>query len=54
MEEYRKTNNPSWCCEKIQEKIEVYKLLSKDNTLELRERSIFKVIVEDLEEILYE
>lgn len=57
----RKINNPSWCCEKIQEKIEEYKY--KLNTLDkygysldakIAIRNEIESVVYDLEKILYE
>lgn len=49
----RKTNNPSWCIEKIQEKIEDYKVSIKETSDEEVRRQL-EIIVSDLEEILYE
>lgn len=57
----RNINNPSWCCEKIQEKIEEYKY--KLNTLDkygysldakIAIRNEIESVVYDLEKILYE
>lgn len=57
----RKMNNPSCCCEKIQEKIEEYKY--KLNTLDkygysldakIAIRNEIESIANDLEKILYE
>lgn len=50
--EDRKMNNPSWCCEKIQELIEVYK--NKEENLYGVEHEIYSDVADDLEEILYE
>lgn len=50
--EDRKMNNPSWCCEKIQELIKEYK--NKEENLYGVEHEIYSDIVDDLEEILYE
>lgn len=49
----RKTNNPSWCIDKIQEKIEDYKVNINETTDEEVRRQL-EIIVSDLEEILYE
>lgn len=48
----RKMNNPSWCCEKIQELIEEYK--NKAENLYGVEHEIYSDIVDELEEILHE
>lgn len=48
----RKTNNPSWCIERIQEKIEDYKKSVKE-TYNDDVRMQLEIIIEDLEEILY-
>ena len=48
----RKMNNPSWCCEKIQELIEEYKQKA-DNTYDV-EHEVYIDIIDDLEEILNE
>ena len=59
--ENRKMNNPSWCCEKIQEKIEEYRY--KLNTLDrygysldakIAIRNEIESVIGDLERILYE
>lgn len=56
----RKMNNPSWCCEKIQEKIEEYRY--KLNTLDrygysldakIAIRNEIESAISDLERILY-
>lgn len=49
----RKTNNPSWCIERIQEKIEDYKLNAQKIT-EPEVRRQLEIIIEDLEDILYD
>ncbi len=48
----RKTNNPSWCIERIQEKIEDYKV-SVNKTTNPDVRIQLEIIIDDLEEILY-
>ena len=48
----RKTNNPSWCVERIQEKIEDYKKSAKE-TFDPEVRRQLEIIIDDLEEILY-
>lgn len=48
----RKRNNPSWCCDKIEELIEEYKRKA-DNNYGV-EYEIYTEIVNELEEILYE
>lgn len=57
----RKRNNPSWCCDKIEEKIEEYKY--KLSTLDkygysldvkIAIRNELEAIIGDLERILYE
>lgn len=48
----RKINNPSWCVERIQEKIEDYKMSVKE-TEDSEVRNQLEIIIEDLEEILY-
>lgn len=50
---YRKTNNPSWCIERIQEKIEDYKISCKETPEEDVRRQL-EIIIDDLETILYE
>ena len=49
----RKTNNPSWCVERIQEKIEDYKISIKETGNEEVRRQL-EIVVCDLEEILYD
>lgn len=51
--EYRKTNNPSWCIERIQEKIEDYKISCKEIPDEEIRRQL-EIVIDDLETILYE
>ncbi len=48
----RKINNPSWCIERIQEKIEDYKMSVKE-TEDPEVCNQLEIIIEDLEEILY-
>lgn len=57
----RKMNNPSWCCEKIQEKIDEYR--DRINTLDKCGYSLdtkitigneLESIIHDLQKILYE
>lgn len=50
---YRKTNNPSWCIERIQEKIEDYKISCKE-TYNEDVRMQLEIVIDDLETILYE
>ncbi len=48
----RKRNNPTWCCDQIEEKIKDYKIsLSETDNKEVR-RSL-EIIIDDLETILY-
>lgn len=49
----RKRNNPSWCCDMIEEKIEDYKISIKETEDEEVRRQL-EIIVDDLETILYE
>lgn len=48
----RKTNNPSWCIDRIKEKIEDYKI-SMNETINPDVRRQLEIIIDDLEEILY-
>lgn len=48
----RKTNNHSWCVERIQEKIEDYKESVRE-TFDPEVRRQLEIIINDLEEILY-
>lgn len=48
----RKTNNPSWCIERIQEKIEDYKVNVRETT-DSNVRRQLEIIIDDLEDILY-
>jgi hypothetical protein len=45
-------NNSSWCCDQIEEKIRDYKLSLTETTNEEVKRQL-KIIIDDLEEILY-
>lgn len=48
----KKTNNPTWCVEQIQKKIEDYKLsLTETESEEVRIQ--LEIVIDDLEEILY-
>ena len=51
--EYRKMNNPSQCVERIQEKLEDYKLSCKE-ICDDKVRRQFEMVINDLEEILYD
>lgn len=48
----RKMNNPSWCIERTQEKLEDYKESVKETT-ESNVRRQLEIIIDDLENILY-
>lgn len=50
--ECMKRNNPSWCCDRIEEKIQYYKLSAKETTDENVKRQL-ETIIEDLESILH-
>lgn len=45
-------NNPSWCCEKIQELIKEYQ--NKADSTYGVDHEVYIDIIDDLEEILYE
>ena len=48
----RKRNNPTWCCDQIEEKIKDYKL----SLTEIREEEVkrqIEIVIDDLESILY-
>lgn len=49
----RKTNNPSWCVEQIQEKIEDYKAIIRERG-EMGSKIPLEIIINDLEKILYD
>lgn len=49
----RKTNNPSWCIERIQEKIEDYKAIIRLRCGRNTEMPL-EIIINDLEKILYD
>lgn len=48
----RKTNNPSWYLERIQEKIEGYKERAR-KTINPEVKKQLEIIIDDLEDILY-
>lgn len=49
----RKRNNPSWCCDQIEDKIKDYKLsLTKIYDDEVRRQ--LEIVIDDLETILYD
>ena len=48
----RKRNNPTWCCDQIEEKIKDYKL----SLTEIKEEEVkrqMEIVIDDLESILY-
>ena len=48
----RKRNNPTWCCDQIEEKIKDYKLsLTEIDDDEVRRQ--LEIVIDDLESILY-
>lgn len=49
----RKMNNPSWCCEKIEELLQEYKNKQEDSH-DSAEYETYKEVIEDIEKILYE
>ena len=49
----RKTNNPSWCVEQIQENIEDYKAIIRELG-EMGSKIPLEIIINDLEKILYD
>ena len=49
----RKMNNPSWCCDKIEELLVEYKKKLVDSH-DPAEYETYKEVIEDLERILYE
>ena len=49
----QKRNNPSWCCDKIEELLLEYKNRQRDSH-DPTEYETYKEIIEDLEKILYE
>lgn len=49
-----KRNNPSWCCDKIEELIEEYEKKSRDTYDSEGAYLIYEQIIEDLKRILYE
>lgn len=50
----RKRNNPSWCCDKIEELLLEYKNKQRDSHDDPAEYETYKEVIEDLEKILYE
>lgn len=49
----RKRNNPTWCCDRIEEKIKDYKIsLTKIKEEEVKKQ--MEIVIDDLETILYE
>lgn len=57
----RKRNNASWCCDQIEEKIKDYKLslteldkISMSNEAREEVKRQLEIVIDDLEEILYE
>lgn len=48
----RKRNNPTWCCDQIEEKIKDYKIsLTKIKGEEVKRQ--MEIVINDLETILY-
>lgn len=47
----RKRNNPTWCCDRIEEKIKDYKLSLTKIKEEVKRR--MEIVIDDLESILY-
>jgi len=47
----RKRNNPTWCCDQIEEKIKDYKLSLTEIKEEVKRQ--MKIVIDDLESILY-
>ena len=48
----RKRNNPTWCCDQIEEKIKDYKI----SLTEIKEEEVkrhMEIVINDLESILY-
>ncbi|MCB5503407.1 hypothetical protein LIP66_01955 [Coprococcus eutactus] len=48
----RKRNNPTWCCDQIEEKINDY----KSSLAEIKEEEVkrqLEIVIDDLETILY-
>ena len=48
----RKQNNPTWCCDQIEEKIKDYKISLTEIEDEEVKRQI-EIVIDDLESILY-
>lgn len=53
MAQDRKMNNPSWCCDKIEELLQEYKNKQEDSH-DPAEYETYKEVIKDLEKILYE
>jgi hypothetical protein len=49
----RKRNNPTWCCDQIEEKIKDYKKSLTEIKEEEAKRQM-EIVINDLESILYE
>lgn len=47
----RKRNNPTWCCDQIEEKIKDYKLSLTEIKEEVKRQ--MEIVIDDLESILY-
>ncbi len=48
----RKRNNPTWCCDQIEEKIKDYKI-SLTEIKEEEAKKQLEIVINDLETILY-
>ena len=47
----RKRNNPTWCCDQIEEKIKDYKISLTEIKEEVKRQ--MEIVIDDLESILY-
>ena len=47
----RKRNNPTWCCDQIEEKIKDYRLSLTEIKEEVKRQ--MEIVIDDLESILY-
>lgn len=47
----RKRNNPTWCCDQIEEKIKDYKISLTEIKEEVKRH--MEIVINDLESILY-
>lgn len=47
----KKRNNPTWCCDQIEEKIKDYKLSLTEIKEEVKRQ--MEIVIDDLESILY-